>query len=392
MEVVGSASAVISVVQVGFSLAKSIREVLKDYKDATEDLVSLAETIESTMVLVAELETLVRDKDQSKSFSAGGLKTIRKCCRDAGTVVEDLVQLLTKTGAAKNAAVIIEAKDLEISRFVRVNWLSRKSQVKDRQEDLQRIRIEATLALVCKIATEAQTKHQQVISKTILIECEKSRLREAHRHRKRLMQAKRHQRAASPERLPAATKDNAILDTMASNVTPHDASAAKKVPGIPEKDHQNHGSRSAASQKRGDHPAKSIEKVGHATAKGRNENPKSDSPRPTKTQPPVDHLIDNEGQHQISSDVAVEEFKQKTKHELTELLKAFAATQHRIISASGQDLSNDELRKMVEDQHEEEWRRKYADWLPGVQLQLQSTANNSSAMTVTTRTPKKSTK
>lgn len=177
MELIGSASAVISVVQVGFSLAKSIPDVLKDYKDAREDLVSLAEAIESTMVLVAELKTLVKDKDQSKAFSAGGSKTIRKCCRDAEIVVEDLVQLLTKTGAAKKAAAIIEAKDLEISRFVRVTWLSRKSQVKDRQEDLQRIRIEATLALVCKIATEAQTKHQQVMSSTILIECEKSRLR-----------------------------------------------------------------------------------------------------------------------------------------------------------------------------------------------------------------------
>lgn len=81
-----------------------------------------------------------------------------------------------------------------------------------------------------------------------------------------------------------------------------------------------------------------------------------------------------------------------TKHELTELLRAFAETQHRLIHASGQDLSNDELRKLVEDQHEEEWKKKYADWLPGVQMQLQSTANNSSATMATTTTPKKSPK
>lgn len=142
MDVVGSATAVLAVVQVGLSLAKALRESFKDYKDAKDDLISLAETTESTLVLVAKLEILIRDNDQTKTFSGGGVAIVTKYHRDAGRIVEDLVELLTRTGVTKNAGGKIEAKDSEVSRFTRVNWLGRKPRVKEKQEDLQTVRIE----------------------------------------------------------------------------------------------------------------------------------------------------------------------------------------------------------------------------------------------------------
>jgi hypothetical protein len=70
MDVVGTVSAVLGIVQVGFSLAKAIRETVKDYKDAADDLISLAQDIESTLYLVSQLEKLILDNKKTGVFDA----------------------------------------------------------------------------------------------------------------------------------------------------------------------------------------------------------------------------------------------------------------------------------------------------------------------------------
>lgn len=47
LELVGGVSAVLGLAQIGFSLAKAIREVAQDYKEAKGDIVSLAADIDS---------------------------------------------------------------------------------------------------------------------------------------------------------------------------------------------------------------------------------------------------------------------------------------------------------------------------------------------------------
>ena len=96
MDVAGTASAVLGILQVGFSLAKAIRETVKDYKDAADDLISLAQEIESTLYLVSQLDRLVVDNKKTGTFNNGGLAELNRCLKNTEQIVEALVELLTR--------------------------------------------------------------------------------------------------------------------------------------------------------------------------------------------------------------------------------------------------------------------------------------------------------
>ncbi|KAM0721371.1 hypothetical protein Q7P37_002295 [Cladosporium fusiforme] len=69
---------------------------------------------------------------------------------------------------------------------------------------------------------------------------------------------------------------------------------------------------------------------------------------------------------------AIESFKQQKKAEILALSEAISQTERSILQASGGNIGEAELRKLVEEKHAKELSEGLTSWLPGVQLQLNS--------------------
>jgi len=206
MDVVGTASAVLGIFQVGFSLAKAIRETVKDYKDAADDLTSLAQDIESTLYMVSQLEKLILDNKKTGTFNAGGLAELNKCQRTTEQIVEALLGLLTKTGISHEPGTKIRPEDLVISRSHRRNWLGRKSQVKGKQEELTKVRLEVTTIILLRNVLQASSSDEKAMQQTLLLAFERDR-RQKLRARRKKQKRGAEPRQPSPKR-GRATRDN----------------------------------------------------------------------------------------------------------------------------------------------------------------------------------------
>ena len=184
MDVVGTASAVLGILQVGFSLAKAIRETVKDYKDAADDLISLAQEIESTLYLVSQLDRLVVDNKKTGTFNDGGLTELNRCLKNTEQIVEALVELLTKTGISHPPGTKVKPENLIISRPHRRKWLGQKSRVKDKQEELNKVRLEVTTIILLRDTLQADPNANKAMQQA-LITAERDRRRKARARRKR---------------------------------------------------------------------------------------------------------------------------------------------------------------------------------------------------------------
>jgi hypothetical protein len=178
MDVVGTASAVLGILQVGFSLAKAIRETVKDYKDAADDLISLAQEIESTLYLVSQLDRLVVDNKKTGTFSDGGLAELNRCLKNTEQIVEALVELLTKTGISHPPGTKVKPENLIISRPHRRKWLGQKSRVKDKQDELNKVRLEVTTIILLRDTLQAEPSSNKAMQQA-LITAERDRRRKA---------------------------------------------------------------------------------------------------------------------------------------------------------------------------------------------------------------------
>lgn len=169
MDVVGTASAVLGMLQVGFSLAKAIRETVKDFREAEDDLKSLAEEIESTLYLVSQLDKLVVDNKKTGIFNDGGLEELNRCLKNTEQIVEALVALLTKTGISHPPGTKIKAENLIVSRSNRKNWLGQKSRVKEKQEELTKVRLEVTTIILLRDTLQANPTANKAMEQALIL-------------------------------------------------------------------------------------------------------------------------------------------------------------------------------------------------------------------------------
>jgi hypothetical protein len=96
MSFIGEASAAIGVVQVGFSLARTLNTYIGDYKDSRDSIIGLAAELDATIIQVQELNALVASNEAAKSLGDGSRKLAEKCIQDSDRLIKKLVQLLTK--------------------------------------------------------------------------------------------------------------------------------------------------------------------------------------------------------------------------------------------------------------------------------------------------------
>jgi hypothetical protein len=145
---IGEASAIIGVVQVGFSLARTLNTYIGDFKDSRESIIGLAAELDATIIQVKELSSLVVT---SKAASEGSKKLAEKCVKDSERLIKKLVELLTKAHQPEdlNAIINIKPEDINVSKLTRAYWPLIKPQVDVVKSELHVMKTDILIARSC---------------------------------------------------------------------------------------------------------------------------------------------------------------------------------------------------------------------------------------------------
>lgn len=378
MAVVGEVSAILSIVEIGFSLAKAIRTTVQDYQDARSDIVSLADDIETTLALVSDLNTLILNNNTTRVFNKNGLRIAKTCLRVAEQIVKELVELLTSVGVPEDKRSKIKSEDITVSRFERLGWLRVKRRVKLKREELNKVRLEILVAKSCKDVQEATTPGQIAALSTIIAGLERRR-RKAEVRLANLQAANK--RRTSPVRSPGSSilrySSISLTESKASPRPASDRSSKSRNRGLEltgistgNIGAQGTSEPSAGHQVNGGGQVDGSNVVLLASTSG---IPHLSGPTVQPNSQGGDTLgVQAHSQHPPDHHAAVEAFKQQKKDELLALTEACARTHERILQAANGKLEHETIRKLVEEQHAEQLASVLDQWLPGLQIKMSS--------------------
>ncbi|GAB7334630.1 hypothetical protein MBLNU13_g06593t1 [Cladosporium sp. NU13] len=435
MDVVGTASAVLGILQVGFSLAKAIRETVKDYKDAADDLIGLAQEIESTLYLVSQLDRLVVDNKKTGTFNDGGLAELNRCLKNTEQIVEALVELLTKTGVSHPPGTKVNPENLIISRPHRRKWLGQKSRVKDKQEELNKVRLEVTTIILLRDTLQADPNSNKAMQQA-LVAAERDRRRKARTHRKRQNRnAQIRQPTADTHKLktgmhpiriaipspPRTVRRNGRrgLESFAYQVevSPPDPIAENPIQRtMPRSDRADDDPDSnkiamekevAGEDANGSTASENVGNGKKATGNSADEDTMSDNPAYASVgnlgsnvavdsalqrlasgiSPAIPHSV-YPSQPELSREAIIEEFKRQTKADGMKLSEAYQAMMERAMQHAGRDEPDHGLRRFVESEYAQEWSGMFGDWLPGTRPELAGSPIANKVKVKTSKLPK----
>lgn len=194
---IGEASAVIGVVQVGFSLARTLNTYIGDYKDSRDSIISLAAELDATIIQVKELNALVADNKASNSLGEGSKKLAEKCVKDSERLIKRLVELLTKARLPEDPDAIVNIKpgDIIVGKLTRAYWPLIKPQVDVVKSELHVMKTDILLARSCIQSQSGSTPAVRAADGENIVALAKSRqlarklLREAKAEEKRSVRA-----------------------------------------------------------------------------------------------------------------------------------------------------------------------------------------------------------
>ena len=412
MDPLSAGSAVVGIVGVGFSLAKAIREIAKDYKDAADDLTNLARDIEKTLYLVSQLGKLVDDNQKTGIFSDDGVAELIGCLKSTEQVFDALVALLTKTGVPHEPGTKIKPEDLIISRSNRMKWLRQKSSVKDKQEELHKVRLEVTVILLLKDTLQANPNTSKAMQHTLTM-AERDRRKKAQAHQKKhggsaqiskptpnarntmthdavpptsrtsvkgdqAVGAFAH-RAEIPTPGPVAdgplnvaavgsNRDdgklgdhNTILKTAIDKEAP-EQETTRRTPNNNDSVINDTKVGGSAADRSATSGTASPVKIANLDSTVVGNNP---SPSPAKNPSPFTHPSEIPNQPQSSRAAVIEKFKQQIRADVIQLSDKYQAMLERAIKGLGGDESEHGVRHFLESEHAREWSSMVGDWLPG---------------------------
>ena len=142
---IGEASAIVGLVQVGFSLATALNTYVSDVSDAGDDISSLISDIEATFGQLRDLGKLIEKNEKTKAWSEDGLRNAKKCVTDCEKSITKLRKLLKKSTASATSEEV-NRDDIDVSKLERVLWPFIKPQVEVRRRELQRIKQDIMIA------------------------------------------------------------------------------------------------------------------------------------------------------------------------------------------------------------------------------------------------------
>ncbi|KAK4540626.1 hypothetical protein LTR36_009057 [Oleoguttula mirabilis] len=145
---VGEISAVIGLVQFGFSLATQLTTYIGDYQDAYDDITGLANQITATYRQVEELQSLIAQNAITSAFSDAALSEAEDCCVKAQKLAQRLWKLLGKSRATFPQGRRIEADDVDLSVFSRAQWPRFKPRVEQHKTELLILKQDILMVMV----------------------------------------------------------------------------------------------------------------------------------------------------------------------------------------------------------------------------------------------------
>lgn len=175
MAVIGEASAILSTIQIGLSLAKTLYACVGEYKNAREDIISLATDVEATLTQAQELERLISSADASQILNERGLKLARKCSTDSERVIIKLLKLLAKAGISEGQTHNIKPDDIDVSKFRRATWVFVRSEVLEVRRELDSIKLSALFARSCIEAKSATSADDRDAAASRIVGLQRSR-------------------------------------------------------------------------------------------------------------------------------------------------------------------------------------------------------------------------
>lgn len=143
---VGEASAVVTFLQVGFSLAITLTEYIDTAKEAPTEIASLAGEIESTLGHVAELDILLQENEKTKGWNERGVTFAKKCRLDAEAVIDKITDLLKRAGAGSLAKGATDRLKIDVPLLKKINWVRLKPRAEVVKRELERIGVKILLA------------------------------------------------------------------------------------------------------------------------------------------------------------------------------------------------------------------------------------------------------
>lgn len=156
------ASAAITFVQLGLSIATTLNTYIADVRHGRDDVANLANEIEATVSHAQDLDKLIQENKLTSRWSEHGLFLAQKCLTDCHDVIKRLSALLRRSGGtapgmpvlngadeveSNDTKSLISRTDIDMSNFNRLYWPLLKPQLQYLKQELQKIKIEILLAV-----------------------------------------------------------------------------------------------------------------------------------------------------------------------------------------------------------------------------------------------------
>lgn len=142
---IGEASAIIGLVQLGFSLATALNTYASEVKEARDDILGLSSDIESTFAQLRDLGKLIELNGMTNVWSEDGVKIAQKCVTDCQNSIAKLRELLKKSTASVTSDAV-ERDEIDVSKFERALWPIHKRKLEVQKQELRSIKQDILIA------------------------------------------------------------------------------------------------------------------------------------------------------------------------------------------------------------------------------------------------------
>ncbi|GAB1734521.1 hypothetical protein NU195Hw_g7869t1 [Hortaea werneckii] len=163
------ASAILTFVQVGFSLARTFTTLIGEYREAPDELATLANAIVDTLAHIETIKRLLEENETTHGWNANGIDLATSCLQEAERLVKRIVTLLRKSGADIPPNDRIGPEDISISVLRRVAWSRFTGRIGKINESLAATRQKMLLILTLYRAFTVDSQEQQRLARDRVI-------------------------------------------------------------------------------------------------------------------------------------------------------------------------------------------------------------------------------
>ncbi|RMY78756.1 hypothetical protein D0862_13311 [Hortaea werneckii] len=163
------ASAILTFVQVGFTLARTFTTLIGEYQEAPDELATLANAIVDTLAHIETIKRLLEENETTHGWNANGIDLAASCLEEAERLVKRIVTLLRKSGADIPPNDRIGPEDISISVMRRVAWSRFTGRSGKINESLAATRQKMLLILTLYRAFTVDSQEQQRLARDRVI-------------------------------------------------------------------------------------------------------------------------------------------------------------------------------------------------------------------------------